>query len=180
MAKHNENTTGKGNKATDNKPIVTAPVTNDAVTAKAVTVDDKTTVAVHVQNSIAPKPVTVGNEQYEIGNKRAYACAMYVVCLLHCNGDKGKAIALATKLLSYGNIGYSKQKGHMLKGGEVTSNGMGGYAKFVTKPDARKLLPGGDSYNDKTKQYEAVCKHILNTYGKVHGADAMAEVSKPK
>ena len=191
----NKTNKATSNKATDKgeKPFANVPLADNTgvkvdgtpivVQANAVTVEDKKP-HVHVANSLAPAPVVTSEGEYTIGNKRAYACAMLTVCLAHCHGDKGKAIALCVKLLSYGNIGYSKQKQHMLKGNEVTATGMPGYCPYVPKtgaikPWASKLLPKGDDYTSKTATYEKVCKHILATYGPVHGSEAMALVSKP-
>ncbi len=88
-------------------------------------------------------------------NKRAATVAIYLA-LCELAGVKASAcnaqvIATTSKLATY-LVGYSKQKGRELKGGEITSRGATGYASFVKEgyssgrraEEVKKLLPGGD------------------------------------
>lgn len=91
------------------------------------------------------------NTVVPLTNKRAMVAALYcVVCkALGVNtatpGTMQQPIVrYVAKLLPYANTGYSKQKGRILQGSEVTASGMLQYARFLQKPECAKLLPSGE------------------------------------
>jgi hypothetical protein len=108
-------------------------------------------------------------------NKRALVCALYVLvceaCGVKVTEKRDCTVRLLARLLPYANTGYSKQKGRILAGNEVTPSGMLAYARFVHKPDAAKLLPDGELYA-RTQQASRIAQHIFNTYAGVEGLEA--------
>lgn len=125
-------------------------------------------------------------------NKRAATVALVMV-LAEMAGmpvkqaaTNASVIALASKLATY-FVGYSKIKGGALKGGEVTSGGARGYARFVSEgytggrreADVKKLLPNGELHARVTAQL-TTAKLVVAQYGKVEGIDAMLAACKAK
>jgi hypothetical protein len=113
---------------------------------------------------------------YTIGNKRALACAMYLLCCeklgVKPSARSNHALALSARLLPLCGCGYSKHKADALKGGEVRSNGMKGYADFAVKhKDAVKLMPSGERYAF-TEQAMPLARATFTLYAKVEGYDS--------
>lgn len=125
-------------------------------------------------------------------NKRAATIALVMVLgemaglTLKAAATNASVIAMASKLATY-LVGYSKIKGHALKGGEVTSGGARGYARFVSEgytqgrraDEVKKLLPSGELH-DRVLAQKATAKLVIAQYGKVEGIDAMLAVCKVK
>lgn len=164
---------------------------NKTTTAVAVTGEQPTVAATpatnkYVQLSNVPVAEIVVSDDVSIPtsiNKRALAVALYLTVCEHIGvkytANDSRAIRATARLLPYANIGYSKSKAHMLQGSEVTASGMLGYAKFVTKPDAAKLLPGGEGHSKVTAiAVDTLAKHLLSKYGKLEGIDTVALASK--
>lgn len=158
------------------EPVATVDVPKVESTVAMV---QSNTPKVEVYRELSSKPFDVKIDETTVApltNKRALVCALYlVVCeAIGCKvADKHTAvIRFVARLLPYANTGYSKQKGRILLGNEVSTSGMLQYARFLLKPDAAKLMPSGELFA-RTQQATRIAQSIFLQYGGIEGIDAL-------